>query len=169
MDAKPEEIDPLDSIHALSNLCRFGGHTKYFYSVAQHSMMVCQYLKDNGYGVYIQLLGLIHDFVEGYMVDLPRPIKVMFPEYSRAEDELFKIILETLNIEFPSEEEWSTIKFADNIILLHEANLLDVNKNNWAPKVDLPYTIEEELPSTVKNRFINIFNEIYKQYISNKK
>lgn len=164
LDARLGEIDPRDPLHALCMLCRFGGHTKHFYSVAQHSLIVWQYLRDNGYGLYIQLLGLIHDFTEGYMVDLPRPIKGIFPEYGEAEDNLFNTILAALKIKEPTKHEWDIIKNADNTVLFHEANVLNMNKNKWAPEVTLLYGIEEELPSKVKVKFTDTFNKLYEQY-----
>ncbi|MNC12200.1 hypothetical protein D3C81_742270 [compost metagenome] len=166
LDAKEEEINVFDIIHALSHLCRFGGHVKHFYSVAQHSLMVWKYLKDIGHGTYIQILGLIHDFTEGYMVDLPKPIKEMFPEYTQLEDNLFNIILDSFKIKRPTKIEWDIIKDADVAVLFHEANLLDINKNEWAPKINLHYEIKEELPSVVKNELLNKFNEIYNDYKS---
>ncbi len=71
----PGEIDITDLAHALSQQCRFGGHTDRFYSVAQHSVAVSRLAA--GVEPTAGLWGLLHDASEAYLVDLPQPLKVL--------------------------------------------------------------------------------------------
>lgn len=70
MEPRVEDIDIGDIAHSLSNQCRFNGHCKTFYSVAQHSVLVSRHCDPAD-----QLWGLLHDAAEAYLVDLPRPVK----------------------------------------------------------------------------------------------
>lgn len=62
-----------DIAHALSNVCRWGGHTKRFYSVAQHSILVANHLEPHG--PEVMLWGLMHDAAEAYVGDMIGPLK----------------------------------------------------------------------------------------------
>src|SRR5215212_2494425 len=74
-DAAPEDIDPGDIARALSNICRFGGHSRAFYSVAQHSAIVCDLLEARGATPAELMAALLHDAAEAYLGDLPHPLK----------------------------------------------------------------------------------------------
>lgn len=65
-----------DIVHALSLICRFGGHTSEHYSVAQHSLLVARILAALGASPEVQLAGLMHDAHEAYIGDIPTPIKI---------------------------------------------------------------------------------------------
>lgn len=84
-----------DIAHALGNLCRFNGHTKYFYSVAQHSCNVAMQLKDDDYDYDVQFHGLLHDAQEAYIGDMVSPlkrIKSLGPAYKEVEDKFVAVI-----------------------------------------------------------------------------
>lgn len=78
LDPKPEEVCIEDIAHALSQQCRYAGHTIRFYSVAQHSVEIALRVPRAA-----ALWGLLHDAAEAYLVDLPRPVKYLMPAYKR--------------------------------------------------------------------------------------
>ncbi len=105
-DPQPEDICIHDIAHALANICRFGGHTKRFYSVAQHSIMVSDEV-DNQHA----LQGLLHDATEAYLGDVVGPLKRVLPDYLALEKKWRGAICEAfhISVEIPGE-----VKVADN-------------------------------------------------------
>jgi hypothetical protein len=71
-DKKPNLAD---ISRALGMQCRFNGHLKHFYSVAQHCVNVVKLLRMRGYGPDVQLAGLLHDAGEAYVGDLTAPVQ----------------------------------------------------------------------------------------------
>ena len=94
MDPRVEDIDIQDIAHALGNLCRFGGHTNSFYSVAQHSVLVSGNLPTRE----LRLAGLLHDATEAYLVDVPSPIKRYLAGYKEIEARLARVIGERFGV-----------------------------------------------------------------------
>jgi len=93
-----EDVSLADIAHALGAVNRFGGHTRWPYSVAQHSVLVSRQLALEGPAV--ALLGLLHDASEAYLGDVPRPLKQdpVFAAYRLAEARLEAVILEALGV-----------------------------------------------------------------------
>lgn len=76
-----DALSIIDIAHALSNQCRYSGHVKFFYSVAQHCCLLAEWLSDNGGSALDCLQILMHDAPEAYLVDIPRPVKQFMPQY----------------------------------------------------------------------------------------
>jgi hypothetical protein len=81
--------------HALSNLCRYTGHTPSFYSVAQHCCLVSLHCPKK-----FRLAGLLHDATEAYVSDLSAPLKSMpgMEYYNRLEAEMYGRVAETFRL-----------------------------------------------------------------------
>ncbi len=119
-------FDIKDVAHALSNLCRFGGHVKKFYSVAQHSILVADIVKAQGGDADAELWALMHDSTEAYMVDMPTPIKAVIKGYSDMEHRLMSYLINGFAL--PNHKDMGqlpdVVKFADAVALVTEARQL---------------------------------------------
>jgi hypothetical protein len=91
-----EDVYIEDIAHALSKLCRFGGHCEQFYSVAQHSVFV-----SNVCGSENALWGLLHDAAEAYIGDIITPIKQMLPEFKKIENGILSVIAKRYSLFYP--------------------------------------------------------------------
>lgn len=93
LDPQPDMVVIEDIAHALSNLCRFTGHTRVFYSVAEHSVHVAEILPDD-----LRLQGLLHDAAEAYIQDVATPLKWLLPDYKQIERRVWKAIAMKFNL-----------------------------------------------------------------------
>lgn len=105
-----------DIANALSNICRFGGHVR-FYSVAEHCVRVSRILEEWGWDPALQRLGLFHDAAEAYIGDIVRPIKKTFTMGGHTvldlETRLEKGIFDKFVPNVHTELSWSLVKDAD--------------------------------------------------------
>jgi hypothetical protein len=123
MNPRPSEIDPVDIAHALSLLCRYGGHVDRFYSVAEHCVLM-----SNAVAPEHALAALLHDATEAYVCDVPRPLKAYLDAYREIEDHVWAAIAIRfgLALELPAE-----VKQADTRILLTERAALMPRAERW--------------------------------------
>jgi len=122
LDPQPDEIDIIDIAHALSQQCRYTGHTRRFYSVAEHSVHVSLLVSAPS-----RLVGLLHDASEAYVSDISRPVKMLTPvgpPYYEVEERIMRAIAAKFRFPWPPPKE---VKGADNIMLLTEKDQLMTN------------------------------------------
>jgi len=115
LDIDPVTLDIVDIAHGLSNLCRFSGQCRSFYSVAEHSVRVSRILPES-----LALWGLLHDAAEAYLVDFPRPLKQsrgLGQLYKLAETRAMQVIAHKYGLPWP---EPAAVKRADEVVLATE-------------------------------------------------
>lgn len=86
-DPQPDQIALEDIVQGLSQICRFGGQTSRFLSVAYHSVMVARHVEPD-----VAFAGLMHDASEAYLVDVPSPVKQLLSGYQEIEERLMRAI-----------------------------------------------------------------------------
>ena len=155
MEPDPNLICIEDIAHSLSNKCRFSGHTKMFYSVAQHSIIVSNHSEN-------KLWGLIHDASEAYLVDLPTPLKVL-PEFSFFY-EVERKVTEAVCLKFGlTPKEPDDVSFADKLVLITEKrDLMDVD-TDWEEQYGFKPLSERIVgmpPELAKQKFLTVYKNL---------
>src|SRR5918999_5161669 len=142
-DPDPAELDPGDIARALANQCRFGGHSRAFYSVAQHSVLVSRLVEQRGGDVEDVFAALMHDASEAYLGDMPHPLKhrsALGAAFKQAEEHLERAIRERFGIK-PDVPE---IKRADRALLATERRAFSAETWRW-PELEGVEPLELEL------------------------
>jgi hypothetical protein len=157
------DIDIDDIAQALANQCRFGGHCRRLYSVAQHSCLVAELVRAQGGDATDVLWALLHDAPEAYLSDLPHPLK-HFSEFGRlyrqAEDKLHEAIIQHFRLPAEAPE---ALRAADRALLATERRALMVDTWEW-PELrgvePASVTIEPWPPEKAAAEFRRRFTEL---------
>jgi 5'-deoxynucleotidase YfbR-like HD superfamily hydrolase len=161
-DPSPEDIDIEDIGHALSNLCRFTGHARRFYSVAEHSVLVALHVADRGLPLPAQFAALMHDATEAYLGDVSRPLKHAIAGYKEMEAAVERAVAERFAIDFGRWHE--AIKEADNAVLLAERiELMERPSKAWLWSDGLKQSgqaVRAMTPDQAKHLFMMHFREL---------
>jgi 5'-nucleotidase len=165
-------IDPLapdrasieieDIAQALANQCRFGGHCRAFYSVAQHSVLVADVYEERGASAAEALAALMHDASEAYLVDLPHPLKHRSPlgaPYRLAEARLEEAIRARFDLAPPGPE----LKEIDRAMLASERAAIASGGDPW-PELEgyrpLDLEIDPWEPPRARREFLARFERL---------
>jgi hypothetical protein len=156
LDPRPDEIHSEDIAHALSLLCRYGGHVDRFYSVAEHCVLMSEWVPPEH-----ALAALLHDATEAYVVDVPRPLKRYLPEYRTIEEQVWYAIAYRFGISFILPP---MVKEADDRIILTERNALMSRAGRWSVDDEyaaLPVTVEGWPPEVAERRYLDRLADLH--------
>ena len=122
-----------DIAHALAYQCRFNGHCREFYSVAQHSVLVADIVAERGGKPGGELAALLHDAAEAYLGDIVAPLKHKLPDFRRIEKRVEAVVLKAFfgGATFEQMGVADTIKYADLVMLATESR--DLMAQCWRP------------------------------------
>ena len=179
------QINVVDIAHALSNICRFSGHTKHFYSVAEHSILCYSYCIEFGAGEEVSvspqtlMYALMHDAAEAFISDIPSPFKSINPVIRVHEVEILSSIFELLELDLEDADK-DLVLAADRYMLFKEAkDLLNPStrfRHVWGPQIapypavvdkmmsnaDTEYDMDIQCldPDQAKATWLSFFNEL---------
>lgn len=167
LDSPLAAVSASEIAHVLSQLCRFGGHTKEFYSVAQHSVLVHTILtqtKNQTPNRDYQLAALFHDAHEAYwgFGDVCTPAKQLNPNFFGSLSEKWdRLIADQLEFDaLVFNDPW--IKDADQRAMATEKrDLMDLSEIPWCQNIS-PYgdRIQPLSPAKAEDLFMETYTKI---------
>jgi hypothetical protein len=164
------DVNIEDIAHALSHQCRFGGHTKEFYSVSQHSVAVAKYAYQNTRQIHTfndigaiipAKQGLLHDATEAYFCDIPRPVKhspLLHEACKIIEGSIWDVICHKFDI--PSEM-YEEVTLGDRYMLRNE--FLTYFPTGTEHTIYSPGEFLEDPwdPKTAEENFLKIYKKLF--------
>lgn len=162
LDPRPAEVHWPDIAHALSQTCRYGGHTRKFYSVAEHSVHMANHFHVRGEST-LALWALLHDAAEAYFADIIRPVKPALPDLRRIEDAIALAIFQRAGLVPMAAREArlpEAVHAADTAILGDEAMALfgsgALASAGWTPPAPLGVVIAGWRPTEVRPAWLGM-------------
>lgn len=149
-DPKPEEICIDDIARALSMNCRYSGHVKHFYSVAEHSCHLHDIALEQTGDYEEAFCALMHDASEAYLTDIARPIKGHLDEYKPLE----RISERAIQLKFNCQPMTQLVKHLDTHVVGEEARQLFKTPPDWCNDYDfIPVTVKGWSPERAAIEF----------------
>lgn len=156
LEPEASHLTVQDIAHALAHICRFGGHVRTFFSVAQHSVLASYLVPDND-----ALAALMHDAAEAVLGDIPTPLKRLLPDYRTIESRVEQAIFAKFGLPYPLP---SSVKQADLVMLATERrDLLPELTDEWPILIGItahPRRIESATPTAARHQFLARYAEL---------
>lgn len=152
-DPRSRDVRLSDIAHATANVCRAAGQSRFFYSVALHSLYVSRELEARGEPPRVQLYGLLHDASEAYVADVPGPLKRHLPNYRRAEDRVQSAVWTAFDLPEPDDAAWGAVKWADDRLQRYELPELMPSQDWEGERPALGYDLDPDDRRAVPDRF----------------
>lgn len=140
--------------HALAHLNRWTGHTRYPFSVAQHSVMV-SYMVPKHYA----LEALLHDATEAYLGDVSKPLKELLPQFKVLEQRHWECIADTFDLPYKLSPE---VTYADYQALALEDHMLRGGTHEWNVEYDVSIWARVPPYDQAAEAFLARFKELTK-------
>jgi hypothetical protein len=158
-----KDIDIRDIAHSLAYQCRWTGHTKYHYSIAQHSWY-CSFIgpEDEAFD------RLMHDGSEAYMGDMNRPLK-HFTQAGPAYRAQETVVQNSIAVKYGlALVQPPSVHYADNLLLYAEKEQLIAGNHRWKIKwgtggVSARVKITRWTPEKAEKKFLERFKELSKR------
>jgi uncharacterized protein len=165
LNPDPKLICIEDIAHALSNQCRYTGHCRSFYSVADHSVHCSEMAYEFGETSEIQKYCFCHDFAEAYITDFADPIKrnPKMAFYLKVEEKLERVIYPVFGLEYPNRKTKDIIRHYDlKALATEKRDLMDPEADTWGPLPDPDEgRIIPLLPPQAEELFLARYEELF--------
>ncbi|XGC79917.1 HD family phosphohydrolase [Bdellovibrio bacteriovorus] len=148
----PDAVRLEDIACALARQARFNGHTRFFYSVGQHSCLGAEVSPTKEIAKQM----LFHDATEAYVGDLVSPVKALLPDFEIIESRIHWAIAQKFGLEFPLPK---VVKQIDRRLLATEVrDLITKDLASWNIGKDEPFDfpIIPWPPEVTEARFLEI-------------
>lgn len=156
LEPRAEDVCIQDIAAALSKLCRFTGHVKAFYSVAQHSYLVAKIVPPEH-----ALQALLHDATEAYIGDVSSPLKRQLPDYRAIEARIEAAIFERFGLPPVLHR---SVKHADLVLLATERrDMMPPHADEWEILDDIEpitYPIKPHGPAMAELVFLQTYDQL---------
>ncbi|MEK2646185.1 HD family phosphohydrolase [Bdellovibrio sp. BCCA] len=158
LDPNPEAVKIEDIACALARQARFNGHTRFFYSVGQHSCLGAEVSPTKEIALHM----LFHDATEAYIGDLVSPVKALLPDFEIIESRIHWAISQKFNMEYPLPK---VVKQIDRRLLATEVrDLITKDLGSWGIGQDEPFEfpIIPWPPEVTEARFLELARNLLK-------
>lgn len=103
LDPRAEDVSLADIACSLAKTPRYRGHTRAFYSVAEHSVLLARHVEGVGARRDLVAWALMHDAAEAYCCDVPSPIKAVLPGFAAIEERIESAVAQAFGLRLAGE------------------------------------------------------------------
>ena len=166
---KPDQFTFADITRGLCREHRFCGQTSSPFTVAMHLLNCLEVAKRDGVDPETMKAVLMHDASEAFLRDIPKPLKVLLPDYQYIEKAISNVIYEKYGINMTDPAIKKYVHDVDLEMLINEKHALFVpDKYAWPDEhnvrrhainlydwCDDPFTLAYQLAVEASNLGIN--------------